>query len=251
MCIAGARQRLADAFPAARLVAILRDPGRPRRTRTTAWRCGAVRRHARSTTRSPRCSRAPTRSRPRGRRRRSARPTSRGASTAGCSATISSASTATGCSSPTPSDARARSRGGAHARSTSSSACRSCCPTGLGERYHVGGSRAPVPERATPAAALTGRMGVEAAPAGHAQPGVHPLRPLEREARGHRRRGRARAPRWSAETEARLREHFAADERRLAETHGVALPWHGRVGPGANEKMRVVVVPSRWASGRR
>jgi hypothetical protein len=99
-------------------------------------------------------------------------------------------------------------------------------PDGLGERFHVGGSRRRFPNvqrrlRRSPVGWLWKRL-----PQGtrsrlfirfdHWN--------VRRDANGGG--GDAvDAPRWSAETERRLREHFASDEAELAERRGIELPW--------------------------
>jgi hypothetical protein len=100
-------------------------------------------------------------------------------------------------------------------------------PDGLGERFHVGGSRRRFPNvqrrlRRSPIGWAWKRLpqGTRSrlfirfdhwnvrrdAPAGEAG---------------------GQGARWSAATEARLRDHFAADEDALALRRGLALPWRG------------------------
>ena len=96
-------------------------------------------------------------------------------------------------------------------------------PDGLGERFHVGGSRRRFPNvqrrlRRSPIGWFWKRVpqgmrsrvfirfdhwNVRSEPAGDA----------------------TNASRWSTRTEALLRAHFAADEAELAARHGVELPW--------------------------
>ena len=98
-------------------------------------------------------------------------------------------------------------------------------PDGLGERYHVGGSQRRFPNlqrrlRRSPVGWVWRKL-----PQGTRSRvfikvdhwNVKPEATDDEAAQG--------AERWTAVTEARLREHYADDERRLAETHGVALPW--------------------------
>jgi hypothetical protein len=100
-------------------------------------------------------------------------------------------------------------------------------PAGLGERFHVGGSQRRFPNvqrrlRRSPVGWLWKRI-----PQGtrsrlfirfdHWN--------VRRDAGEPGDAGAAGGPRWSVETERRLREHFARDETELAVRHGVELPW--------------------------
>ncbi len=100
-------------------------------------------------------------------------------------------------------------------------------PEGLGERFHVGGSRRRFPNvqrrlRRSPVGWLWKRV-----PQGtrsrlfirfdHWN--------VRRDPNGGADAGAVAAPRWSAETERRLREHFASDEAELANRRGIELPW--------------------------
>ena len=93
----------------------------------------------------------------------------------------------------------------------------------------------PVPERAAAAATLAGRMGLEAPSAGHPQPGLHPLRPLERPARRRRRwRRRGRRP---VERRDRAPPPRALRGTRQLGTPGIELPGvhpDARRGTGAH-----------------
>jgi hypothetical protein len=100
-------------------------------------------------------------------------------------------------------------------------------PEGLGERHHVGGSQRRFPNvqrrlRRSPVGWAWKRL-----------PQGTRSRLFIRFDHWNVRRddnraddaGAAETARWSAETERRLREHFARDESELASRHGVELPW--------------------------
>jgi hypothetical protein len=97
-------------------------------------------------------------------------------------------------------------------------------PEGLGERYHVGGSERRFPNvqrrlRRSPVGWVWQRL---------------PQRTRNRAfirfdhwnvRRDPEAAGETAGARWSPDTETRLRAHFAADEAGLAARHGVSLPW--------------------------
>jgi hypothetical protein len=102
-------------------------------------------------------------------------------------------------------------------------------PEGLGERYHVGGSQRRFPNvqrrlRRSPVGWLWKRL-----------PQGTKSRLFIRFDHWNVRRTPATepeqsGPRWNAETEARLRSHFAADEAVLAHGWGIELPWRAENG---------------------
>jgi len=98
-------------------------------------------------------------------------------------------------------------------------------PEGLGERFHVGGSRRRFPNvqrrlRRSPVGWVWKQL-----------PQGTRSRVFIRFDHWNVRRDEpdgadaATGPRWSESTEARLRAHFAADEAELAERFGLELPW--------------------------
>jgi Sulfotransferase family len=97
-------------------------------------------------------------------------------------------------------------------------------PDGLGERFHVGGSKRRFPNvqrrlRRSPVGWIWKRV-----PQGTRSRLF--IRFDQWNVRSESGESAAAAgPRWSTETEARLRAHFAADESDLASRHGVELPW--------------------------
>jgi hypothetical protein len=96
-------------------------------------------------------------------------------------------------------------------------------PEGLGERFHVGGSQRRFPNvqrrlRRSPVGWLWKRM-----PQGTRSRLF--IRFDHWNVRTEADDAGPAGPRWSDETEARLRAHFAADEAELASRHGLELPW--------------------------
>jgi hypothetical protein len=100
-------------------------------------------------------------------------------------------------------------------------------PPDLGERFHVGGSERRMPNV---------QRRLRRSPVGwiwkHVPQGTRSRLFIRFEHWNVRRNregpGVADAPeaaRWSAETERRLREHFARDEAQFAQRYGVDLPW--------------------------
>ena len=97
-------------------------------------------------------------------------------------------------------------------------------PDGLGERYHVGGSRRRFPNvqrrlRRSPVGWVWRRLPQRTRSRAFIRFDHWNVRAElddDTEAAG---------PRWSPATEARLRAHFAADEAELADRTGVELPW--------------------------
>jgi hypothetical protein len=100
-------------------------------------------------------------------------------------------------------------------------------PEGLGERHHVGGSQRRFPNV---------QRRLRRSPVGWAWKRIPQgtrsrlfIRfdhwNVRRDPDVHVDAGPANGSRWSAETERRLREHFARDEADLAARHGVELPW--------------------------
>ena len=105
-------------------------------------------------------------------------------------------------------------------------------PEGLGERYHVGGSERRLPNlqrrlRRSPVGWVWKRI-----PQGtRARVFIRfDHWNVRRDAPATDDESQPAGPRWSPETEARLREHFAADESALASRWGIDLPWR-RVEP--------------------
>jgi hypothetical protein len=104
-------------------------------------------------------------------------------------------------------------------------------PEGLGERYHVGSSQRRFPTlqrrlRRSPVGALWRRL----------PQGTRSRAFMRFELWNVRRdppqgndieepEGAGSGAPWTAETERRMRAHFAADERALAERYGIELPW--------------------------
>lgn len=97
-------------------------------------------------------------------------------------------------------------------------------PDGLGERYHVGGSRRRFPNvqrrlRRSPVGWVWRRLPQRTRSRAFIRFDHWNVRKeLDDDAEGN-------GPRWRADTEARLRAHFAADERELSARFGLELPW--------------------------
>ena len=97
-------------------------------------------------------------------------------------------------------------------------------PEGLGARYHVGGSRRRFPNvqrrlRRSPVGWVWRRLPQRTRSRAFIRFDHWNVRKELDDDNG------AGGPRWSADTESRLRAHFAADEHELATRSGLELPW--------------------------